>query len=92
MIIHHFCPRLKIVSRFKTEEYIYAGVVELVDTHDSKSCEATHEGSSPSSGTRIELVRQRRTSSILVRLFYTARTHFQNQLHYQRGTHGVRTV
>ncbi len=32
--------------------YFDAGVVELVDTHDSKSCGAIRESSSLSSGTR----------------------------------------
>lgn len=31
---------------------LYAAVVELVDTHDSKSCGAIHVGSIPTSGTK----------------------------------------
>lgn len=31
---------------------LYADVVKLVDTHDSKSCEATHVGSIPTIGTK----------------------------------------
>ena len=29
----------------------FAGVAELADAHDSKSCGSLHEGSTPSSGT-----------------------------------------
>jgi hypothetical protein len=32
--------------------YIIAGMAELVDAHDSKSCFARSEGSSPSPGTK----------------------------------------
>lgn len=33
-------------------EIISAALVELVDTHDSKSCAAMREGSTPSGGTQ----------------------------------------
>ncbi len=76
----------------KLPKIYQAQMAELVYAHDSKSCEETLEGSSPSLGTSIKLsdfwprrlaalraaesVGQKSESLILVELYNSARTFF----------------
>ena len=47
----HFVPSFGGQARLIFKKY--AGVVKLVNTHDSKSCAVRLVGSSPTSGTKI---------------------------------------